>query len=200
MIRLRMIRRGTVEMGVLGCPNLAPSTDGGGCPHAHVPSSGSVYSAIRGGGARMQWTQPPLSDVNIGHPGLFPNHPARLAESVETSHTRKDVAAEIMRRAGPVGPPVTMDSQCKYALLARYDADVYLRLPSRKGYIERIWDHAAGSLIAQEAGCIVTDIHGRELDFSRGRGLELNAGILGAPPGIHARLVDAAREVLATQS
>jgi 3'(2'), 5'-bisphosphate nucleotidase len=92
-----------------------------------------------------------------------------------------------------------MDSQAKYALLARGAADVYLRLPSRKGYIERIWDHAAGALIASEAGCTITDIHGKPLDFSHGRGLELNAGILGAPPELHARLLAAAREVLSAQ-
>jgi 3'(2'), 5'-bisphosphate nucleotidase len=51
-------------------------------------------------------------------------------------------------------------------------------------------------LIAQEAGCIVTDVLGRELDFSRGRGLEANVGILGAPPELHGRLVEAAKEVL----
>jgi len=26
----------------------------------------------------------------------------------------------------------------------RGQADAYLRLPTRKGYVERIWDHAAG--------------------------------------------------------
>jgi len=32
-----------------------------------------------------------------------------------------------------------MDSQCKYAAIARGDASVYLRLPTRADYRERIW-------------------------------------------------------------
>ena len=32
-----------------------------------------------------------------------------------------------------------MDSQCKYAAIARGDASIYLRLPTRADYRERIW-------------------------------------------------------------
>ena len=37
-----------------------------------------------------------------------------------------------------------MDSQVKYGVLARGGAEVFLRLP-KAGYVEWIWDHAAGS-------------------------------------------------------
>lgn len=188
-VSLAMIRGGQVIHGLLGCPNL---------PHAPVAQAhadsprGCLFVATYGQGTSMML----LDDEShargqIARHDLGPTDAARLSESVETSHTRHDVAAQIMQLAGPVGPPVQMDSQCKYALLARGDADVYLRLPSKRAYIERIWDHAAGKLIAEEGGCVVTDIRGRPLDFSRGRGLELNEGILGAPPSLHARLLKA---------
>jgi 3'(2'), 5'-bisphosphate nucleotidase len=194
-ISLAFIRRGIVELGVLGCPNLSPHHD-----IDRISAIGSSYAAIRGGGAGIfATTEKAIVEAPLVRPMRPPGHPARLAESVETSHTRKDFASDIMKLAGPVGPSINMDSQAKYALLARGAADVYLRLPSRKGYIERIWDHAAGALIASEAGCTITDIHGKPLDFSHGRGLELNAGILGAPPELHARLLAAAREVLSAQ-
>jgi HAL2 family 3'(2'),5'-bisphosphate nucleotidase len=193
-VSLAMLRHGQVEHGLLGCPNL---------PHDPVAQAnadsprGCSFVATSGQGTTMSL----IGDEShargaIARQDLGPNDPARLSESVETSHTRQDVAAQIMRLAGPVGTPVQMDSQCKYALLARGDADVYLRLPSKRGYVERIWDHAAGKLIAEEAGCVVTDIRGRALDFSRGRGLEGNEGILGAPPALHARLLDAIRQVV----
>jgi 3'(2'), 5'-bisphosphate nucleotidase len=86
---------------------------------------------------------------------------------------------------------VRIDSQCKYAVVARGQADAYLRLPTRKGYIERIWDHAAGALVATEAGAVVTDIAGAELDFSHGRGLERNRGIVCAAPWAHGAIVEA---------
>lgn len=50
---------------------------------------------------------------------------------------------------------------------------------ARCGYKEKIWDHAAGVVIVQEAGGVVTDAGGRPLDFSRGVFLEgLDRGII----------------------
>ncbi|MCC7387806.1 MAG: hypothetical protein IT431_03470 [Phycisphaerales bacterium] len=91
----------------------------------------------------------------------------------------------------PTAEPARLDSQAKYAVTARGQADAYLRLPTKKNYIERIWDHAAGSLVATEAGCFVTDIHGNALDFSHGRGLEKNKGIICAPPRVHGLIIGA---------
>lgn len=192
---LAKIREGRVEIGVLGCPNLALGLNG---EQGDDPLGlGTRYWATRGGGAHMgAYTKTAGVEMAIRRRPVTPDHPARLAESVEMTHTRRDLTEEIMRRAGPVGTPAQIDSQCKYALLARGDADVYLRLPSRKGYVQQIWDHAPGVLIAQEAGCVVTDVLGRELDFGRGRGLEGNLGVLGAPPGLHGRLLAAAKGVL----
>jgi len=41
--------------------------------------------------------------------------------------------------------------------------------PCRKGYVENIWDHAAGYVVVTEAGGRVTDSTGRELDFAVGK-------------------------------
>lgn len=71
-----------------------------------------------------------------------------------------------------------MDSQAKYAVVARGEAEIYLRLPTKPGYVEKIWDHAGGVLVVQEAGGTVTDIHGQPLDFTCGRGLEKNQGVI----------------------
>ena len=54
-----------------------------------------------------------------------------------------------------------MDSQAKYAVVARGEADIYLRLPTRADYREKIWDHAAGALIVTEAGGVVSDLDGQ---------------------------------------
>ena len=43
--------------------------------------------------------------------------------------------------------------------LARGDAAILLRFP-HKGYREKIWDHAAGVVIVQEAGAVITDASG----------------------------------------
>jgi 3'(2'), 5'-bisphosphate nucleotidase len=71
-----------------------------------------------------------------------------------------------------------MDSQAKYGIVARGDAEIYLRMPTRADYREKIWDHAAGALIVEEAGGTVTDILGRPLDFHQGRELSGNRGVV----------------------
>jgi 3'(2'), 5'-bisphosphate nucleotidase len=88
---------------------------------------------------------------------------------------------------------VRLDSQAKYGVVARGDAAIYLRIPSPKqpDYREKIWDHAAGALIVEEAGGRVTDALGADLDFSRGRRLENNRGIVASNGYLHAAVLDA---------
>jgi 3'(2'), 5'-bisphosphate nucleotidase len=114
---------------------------------------------------------------------------------VEAAHSGQEEAARIGSILGVTADPLRLDSQAKYALVARGDASIYLRIP-RGGYVENIWDHAAGALVVQEAGGVVTDVDGRTLDWTTGRRLTANRGIIAAPATIHARVVDAAREVL----
>lgn len=47
-----------------------------------------------------------------------------------------------------------------------------------QSYREKIWDHAAGMLVAQEAGARITDALGKPLDFTRGRTLKNNVGVV----------------------
>ena len=84
-----------------------------------------------------------------------------------------------------------MDSQAKYAVVARGEADIYLRLPTRADYHEKIWDHAAGALIVAEAGGVVSDIHGRPLEFHHGRELAVNRGVIVTNGRLHQRVLDA---------
>ena len=89
-----------------------------------------------------------------------------------------------------------MDSQAKYGSIARGAGDIYLRLPTSKTYQEKIWDHAAGDLIVREAGGQVTDTLGRRLDFTRGRTLAENKGVVAAPAAVHGQVLQAVQEVL----
>ena len=56
---------------------------------------------------------------------------------------------------------------------------------------ECAWDHVAGALVAREAGCTVTDVHGRPMDFGGGRRLAASEGVLCAAPGLHPALLAA---------
>ncbi|CAF2129800.1 hypothetical protein IGI04_035483 [Brassica rapa subsp. trilocularis] len=60
----------------------------------------------------------------------------------------------------------------------RLHAEVFIKF-AQSSYKEKIWDHAAGVVIVEEAGGVVTDAGGRKLDFSKGVYLEgLDRGII----------------------
>jgi 3'(2'), 5'-bisphosphate nucleotidase len=82
---------------------------------------------------------------------------------------------------------VRVDSQVKYGVLAKGDAEVYLRMPNpaKPDYREKIWDHAAGVIIVEEAGGKVTDINGKNLDFSAGAKLINNRGVIVTNNRVH---------------
>ena len=120
---------------------------------------------------------------------------ARFCESVESGHSAHGDAASVAARLGITAAPLRMDSQAKYAVVARGEADIYLRLPTRADYREKIWDHAAGALIVAEAGGIVTDIHGRPLEFHHGRELAANRGVIVTNGRLHDRVLEAIREL-----
>lgn len=65
-----------------------------------------------------------------------------------------------------------------------------------KDYQEKIWDHASGSLLIAESGGICTDMHGRPLDFSKGRTLKANEGIVAAGREMHSKCVEAVKKAV----
>ncbi|MBA0857914.1 hypothetical protein Goshw_018949 [Gossypium schwendimanii] len=102
---------------------------------------------------------------------------ASFFESYEAAHSMHDLSSLIAQKLGVKAPPVRIDSQAKYGALSRGDGAIYLRLP-HKGYREKIWDHAAGCIVVSEAGGVVTDAAGQPLDFSKGKYLDLDTGII----------------------
>ena len=56
-------------------------------------------------------------------------------------------------------------------------------------YEEKIWDHAAGQIVIEEAGGKVTDIRGKPLDFSIGRLLSANTGVIATNGIIHDEVI-----------
>ena len=180
-VSLALIENGELTVGVLGCPNL---------PHAGGP--GALFCAVKGAGATVQNLFAEDDEpAAIAVTGTADPAEARLCESVESAHTSHGAAADVARRLGVTRDSVRLDSQAKYAEVARGGADVYLRLPTRKDYVERIWDHAAGVLVVQEAGGRVTDVDGKDLDFTRGRGLDGNRGAVATNGALHGAVLAA---------
>ena len=190
-VSLALIENGQVVLGVLGCPNL--SVDFGRSFDDPDPE-GLIYFAETGKGswfiaANEQMTEPERLEV-LQNEGLI-----RVCESVESGHSKHDDTARIVDQIGGAGESARLDSQCKYAVVARGQADAYLRLPTRADYVEKIWDHAGGMLVAQESGMIVSDIHGKPLDFSQGAGLKNNNGVICASTKYHDQIITAIKKL-----
>lgn len=186
-ISLALIVKGQIELGVLGCPNLVTQNTSG-----H-----SLFHATRGQGAFGMNFGPSSGCEQIHVTKTVDPTLARFCESFESSHSSHDEAALVAERLSIRNPSLRMDSQAKYATLAEGQADIYLRLPTKTGYFEKIWDHAGGALLVQEAGGTVTDIYGAPLDFSRGRELNRNRGVIATNGALHEAVVTATKEVLA---
>ena len=181
-IALALVEHGEVVLGVLGCPNL-PNPDG---------SSGATFVAVDGRCEMV--TDSGSAPARVAAPATIAE--ARLCESVESGHTNQDHSAQVAELLGIRADPYRIDSQCKYGAVARGDASIYLRLPTRAGYVEKIWDHAAGKFVVEQAGGRVTDVTGAPLDFSHGWGLVANRGVIATDGRFHDEVVAAVTRVL----
>jgi 3'(2'), 5'-bisphosphate nucleotidase len=192
-VALALIEQGQVQVGVLGCPGLSdgyrPELDG----------QGSLVIAVRGQGA---WTTSLAAPENYDRLHVSTRRDpsqARLLRSYETGHTNVSQIDLFARALGVQAEPVLMDSQAKYAVLAAGKGDLLLRLisASKPDYREKIWDQASGSLILEEAGGCITDLDGRPLDFTTGRSLTHNRGILASNEFLHPAALGALRLIAA---
>jgi len=185
-ISLALIVDGEIKLGVLGCPNLSVSEGS--------DAIGVLAWAVEGKKAWMQPLDKPDSDpvqLSVTQTASAPE--ARFCESVESGHSAHGWSGQIAEQLGITNEPYRIDSQCKYLAVARGDADIYLRLPTRKGYQEKIWDHAGGVQVVREAGGQVTDIHGNPLDFKHGSTLALNQGVIVTNGQFHDSVVNAVK-------
>lgn len=178
-VALALVENGRPVLGVLGCPNF-PADNG---------KKGCILYGLKGQGSFMYSSDALKSfdtiekKISVARDSSAEN--ARFCESFEKAHASHDVHAQICKIVGIKASPFRMDSQAKYAAVASGKASVYLRLPRVKGYKEKIWDHAAGVIIVEEAGGRVTDFNGSALDFSAGISLLNNTGILATNSHLH---------------
>ena len=218
-VALALIVDGIVQCGVVACPNLGPSGAG------VSPETGTVFAAAAGCGC---YAFPLVALSNCAADGgaavaLFnsaerlscepsaeesaeqsvehrPLHTLRLAESFSGSvAAAHDFTAAVSARLGLEEGPTQMDSCAKYGLIARGDADLYLRFPP-PGYTEKIWDHAAGYVVLTEAGGVLSDANGAPIDWGAGRDISFFGGLVGAPKSVHAEVVAAARAQMGAEA
>ena len=178
-VALALVEEGQVQVGVLGCPALDPD--------------GSLFVAVRGQGTTKQQLFP--KEDSHPQPVRVSNSHPRMVESWESTHCNQPLQQAIAEATGMLTKDsIRMDSQAKYGVVASGQAALYLRLPSpsKPNYKENIWDHAAGSIVVEEAGGTVTDRHGNPLDFTKGEKLT-GTGVVVSNGDIHDKVLQALR-------
>ncbi|CAK9136648.1 unnamed protein product [Ilex paraguariensis] len=212
-VALALIEDGEPVLGVLGCPNYPMKKEWLSYQNGYrrmlskltSPASGSwdtgcVIYARRGSG--KAWMQPlPQAEKKL----VWPNSArqiqvssidnpklATFCEPVEKANSSHSFTAGLAHSVGLRNQPLRLYSMVKYAAIARGDAEIFMKF-ARAGYKEKIWDHAAGVVIIEEAGGVVTDAGGHPLDFSKGVYLEgLDRGIIAcAGAKLHGKIVGA---------
>lgn len=198
-VALALMDNGKVVIGVLGCPNYAMKKNwlvNHGQQYRVMPEvslgnpalmeEGCVLYTKRG--SREAWKQPlihhdqklvwPNSAKLIRVSSIEDPALATFCEPVEEANSNHSFTAGLANTVGLSNQPLRVHSMVKYAAIAQGDAEIFMKF-ARAGYKEKIWDHAAGVLLVQEAGGVVTDAGGQPLDFSRGIYLEgLDRGIV----------------------
>jgi 3'(2'), 5'-bisphosphate nucleotidase len=181
-IALAYIVNGTVQLGVLGCPNLPYQLND------ENAERGCLFVAIRGEGTRLYTkTGDFMEQVHVSEAAH------RFAESFESTHGDSEAHGSIANALGITESPVRMDSQVKYGIVSRGEASLYIRLPNPAypDYRECIWDHAAGLIVVEEAGGTVTDANGIPLNFLTGKRMHENRGVVATNGKLHQHVLKA---------
>jgi len=225
-IALALIEDGAEVLGVLGCPNLALSSSHHHHRRRVTETEvddeglGLMLSAVRGQGAEvrpMGWgaLQPAQrvkhQDKQPQRPGAASGGDTRGVVSlgdlhfIDSSTTSASCSRKVRQLAQAVGvayPGTELySSHMRYvALILGGPTHVQVRVPKAAAAVSYIWDHAGAQLIYTEAGAgtgKVTDLHGRAVDFGRGRELAGNWGVITADESVHGRILELVAGLLA---
>ncbi len=170
-VAVALIEEGAPVLGLLGCPGLGFIMLG--C------RGQGVYKTRIDGSEKKRIRAPEKSGGKI-----------TLCETARGTCEAYTASAKVMCGLGGQTETVRMDSQCKYVLVAGGKADVFIRVPNSDGRKENVWDHAAGAAIVCEGGGEVSDFDGCPLDFSTGRTLERNRGVVAAGRGVYKKVME----------
>lgn len=200
---LALIEDGEVVLGVIGCPNLPASIVSNS---EQTGVRGGLFSAVKGVGSFYTElfktndfvplaVQEPIKMSQNTNPATL-----KVLEGVEKGHSSHSTQSIIKEKLGfdnetVASQTINLDSQVKYCVLAKGQADIYLRLPTSDTYREKIWDHAAGNILMYESGGQVGDVTGEKLYFGSGRHLN-SKGVIAANKAVFPKVIAAVKETL----
>lgn len=199
-VSLALLENGQEVLGAVVYPNV--KLRGGRIVEASVDTDGLgvMLTAVRGQGAHVTWLPTPSGPYETVQLARLPASAGDAASlHIVDCHRNRPSHREVMRRVceklGAAFPGTDVwSSHIRYASLVLGGGDFLVRIPSGRETWSCIWDHAGAQLIYREVGGKITDLDGKEVDFSRGRYMSGNRGLVLAREGIHDEILRVVRE------
>jgi 3'(2'), 5'-bisphosphate nucleotidase len=202
---------GVQQVGVIGCPNLAFDVQG---PlgktsiyedQVDKDGFGVLLAAVKGQGAFVRTMEAEtLGEARHIDLTTLPAKKTSELDFVEAtigktslSQAEHEAVAKTLGSSWP--GTILWSQQMKYVALTLGATDVILRIPKTLDRFTYTWDHAGGHLLFQEAGGVISDFKGEQIDFAQGRKIkgERNWGMIATMPGLFEEVGRAVNNVLA---
>lgn len=165
---------GKEQIGIIGCPNLAPDATTTHEDATDPDGLGIMIYALRGNGTwkrTMQQSSSLLVPTRIHRHGDTASVETLIWSDCSTyTSTILPLHKQVVRKLNTSWPGVDLySSLMKYAALGLGHSSICIRIFKFSSWRSNMWDHAGGVLIFEEAGGRVTDLEGREINFGKGR-------------------------------
>ncbi|KAJ8117634.1 hypothetical protein OPT61_g1213 [Boeremia exigua] len=202
---------GKQALGVIGCPNLAFDVQGPlGQSRVHEDlvdetGYGVVLSAVKGQGTYVRsMTEDGWGGARKVELSTLPEKKLAELNFVESTLGKTSLSQEehkaVCEQLGAQWPgTVIWAQQVKHVALALGSTDVMVRIPKTVDRFTCVWDHAGGHILFTEAGGVIKDFNGGDIDFAQGRHIagERNYGMIAALPSVFEQVERAVKNVLA---
>ncbi|KAG8419761.1 hypothetical protein J3458_004602 [Metarhizium acridum] len=199
-VSLALLEDGREVLAAVVYPNV--KLEGGRIREGSVDGVGLgvMLSAARGRGARVTWLASfdgPYETERLPRLAASDRGNLHVVDCDKNRASHRRVMRRVCEELGAAFPGTDVwSSHVRYAALVIGGGDFLVRIPSGRDARSCVWDHAGAQLIYREVGGRITDLDGREVDFSRGRYLSGNRGLVMARENVHDEILRVARRAV----
>jgi 3'(2'), 5'-bisphosphate nucleotidase len=202
-INVALMKDGKQVLGVVACPLLAVDAQAPVSNNTIDPDGkGCILFAVRGHGTWVRVLHGNVDEVPVR---MIKRH-AEVASVSElrsvTCATMLDSGIDDVHRALSTRLSIPFPG-CdllgwvpRWAALALGLGNVTVWVYKSRTRYAKIWDHAGATLLFEEVGGKITDVDGKDIDWTAGRKLTANYGFVAAPASIHAEVLKVLHETM----